>query len=130
MDHRLKGGGGEGLDPPSLIYAWIKEIIIVITLSNNHIHIIHGLLLNDCRNKSSSKDMNVFAVSANMAYGEVNLKGAAGGGGDDAVYENPDKFIRTGSGGSTVTYEPVATHSDKPETLESASNEDTAGTNN
>ena len=34
---------------------------------------MHGLLLNDCRNKSSSKDMNVFAVSANMAYGEVNL---------------------------------------------------------
>lgn len=73
--------------------------------------------------------MNVFAVSANMAYGDVNLKPAAGVE-DDGVYENPDKFVRTGSGGSMVTYEPMATHSDKPETLESTSNEDTAGTNN
>ena len=93
------------------------------------VYIMHGLLLNNCRNRSSSKDMNVFAVSANMAYGEVNLKPAAGVE-DDAVYENPDKFVRTGSGGSMVTYEPMATHSDKPETLESASNENTAGTNN
>ena len=75
--------------------------------------------------------MNVFAVSANMAYGEVNMKPAAGVE-DDEVYENPDKFVRTGSGGSTVTYEPMATHdhSDKPETLESTSNEVTVGTNN
>ena len=67
------------------------------------------------------KSSNDFAVSANMAYGEVTLKPVAGGM-DDGEYENPDKLLRTGAS----TYEPI--HSSKHEASEYASVEDTVGT--
>jgi hypothetical protein len=78
------------------------------------------------RKNLSSNDKNVFAVSANMAYGEVTLNSKTGLEEDSlGLYENPDKILRTAS---MVTYEP--THSGKPETLECAGMEDTVGTNN
>ena len=46
-----------------------------------------------CRKKSSSKNKNDFAVSANMAYGKVTLKPVVGGM-DGGEYENPDKLLR------------------------------------
>ena len=75
-----------------------------------------------CKKKSS----NDFAVSANIAYGEVALKPVAGGM-DGGEYENPDKLLkadlqRTGAS----TYEPI--HSGKHEVPEYASMEDTVGT--
>ena len=60
-----------------------------------------------CRKKSPSKDD--FAVSANMAYGEVNLKP----GEMEGEYENPDKILGKSSQGTksttTATYETVYT---------------------
>lgn len=77
-----------------------------------------------CRRKSSGEKKNGFAVSANMAYGEVILKPAAGGV-DGGEYENPDKILRTGAS----TFE--STHSgSKPDASEYASVEDTVGATN
>ena len=72
------------------------------------------------KNDSSGND---FAVSANMAYGEVTLKPVAGGV-DGGEYENPDKILRT----EASTYESI--HSSKPGASEYASVEDTVGTTN
>ena len=66
----------------------------------------------------------MLAVSANMAYGEVTLKSVAGAE-DDAVYENPDKMLRTGAS----AYE-LSTRSSKSEASEYASVEDTVDTVN
>ena len=74
------------------------------------------------KNKNDSSG-NDFAVSANMAYGEVTLKPVAGGV-DGGEYENPDKILRT----EASTYEPI--HSSKPEASEYASVEDTVGRTN
>jgi hypothetical protein len=86
---------------------------------------VQSEIYKNCRKKSSGKNKNDlsgndFAVSANMAYGEVTLKPVAG----DGEYENPNEILRTGAS----TYEPI--HSSKAETSEYASVEDTVGTTN
>ena len=58
-------------------------------------------LMFDVENKSSSKK-DEFAVSANLAYGEVKLetKGDVGG-----EYEDPDKIVRSaGKTGELASY--------------------------
>ena len=83
----------------------------------------NSIIYKICRKKSKD-NMNMFAVSANMAYGEVTLKSVAGVE-DDVVYENPDKMLGTGAS----AYE-LSTHSSKSEASEYASVEDTMGTTN
>ena len=70
------------------------------------------LIINFYRKKSpdSAKDINNFAVSANMAYGEVNLKPRE----VEGEYENPDTILKpSGQGTEIVTttnmYEAVDT---------------------
>ena len=46
-----------------------------------------------CRKRKSGKSMSDFAVSANMAYGQVKLKGLGDAGEE---YEDPDKLARSG----------------------------------
>ena len=73
---------------------------------------------NFCRKKSTSKNKNDFAVSANMAYGEVALKSMAGDV-DGGEYENPDKMLRAGQYTEASAYETI--HSSQPEAPEYAS---------
>jgi hypothetical protein len=54
--------------------------------------------------KKCSKNKSDFAVSANMAYGEVTFKSAAGVV-DGGEYENPNEILRTGAS----THEPRVT---------------------
>ena len=65
-------------------------------------HFISNVL---CRQRKSGK--NDFAVSANMAYGQVKLGDLGDAGGE---YEDPDKLARSGrggGGGGGGNYEPT-----------------------
>ena len=65
---------------------------ITICLQQNCLECIRYSSYVQCRKRSSSKK-DEFAVSANMAYGEIKLgtKGEVGG-----EYEDPDKIVRSG----------------------------------
>ena len=58
------------------------------------------IMLINCRRKSSAKPKIDFSVSANMAYGEVNLKRRE----TEGEYENPDTILKpSGQGTETIT---------------------------
>ena len=79
---------------------------------------------NLCRKRSAHK--NDFAVSANMAYGEVNLK--PGMISMEGEYENPDKILKPSGQWNETTavsnsyYETIETN--KQPALEDASTDD------
>ena len=78
---------------------------------------------NLCRKRSARK--NDFAVSANMAYGEVNLK--PGMISMEGEYENPDKILKPSAQWNETTaasnYETIDTSKPQPP-LEDASIDD------
>ena len=61
-----------------------------------------------CRRKSSdsAKNKNDFTVSANMAYGEVNLKPRET---DHGEYENPESILKPSTETTTNMYEAMDT---------------------
>ena len=58
----------------------------------------HGCIYRRKTSKSSKDSMNDFAVSTNMAYGEVNLKPMEA----EGEYENPDTIILKPSGQENI----------------------------
>ena len=63
--------------------------------------------VNTSRNKRSSIKKDDFAVSANMAYGEVKLESTLKG----ELYEEPDRLVRSDQGHYELTEPPVTTDS-------------------
>ena len=90
-------------------------------IHDEHFNVLHR------RNKSDKSD---FAVSANMAYGQVKLEGLEDVSGE---YEDPDKLARSGRGGgggrdnyeSTVYPAPYEFPASKPEAPVYATADDT-----
>ena len=87
---------------------------IALCLQQNCLECIRYSSYIQCRKRSSSKK-DEFAVSANMAYGEVKLgtKGEVRG-----EYEDPDKIVRSGrrENQQAVLYQSIANKQSASET--------------
>ena len=67
------------------MFVEVHKLKLVTPVANFNFFIIIYYIRRNLSN--STQDMNNFAVSANMAYGEVNLMA-------EAEYENPDAILR------------------------------------
>ena len=83
------------------------------------------IMLINCRRKSSAKPKIDFTVSANVAYGEVNLKPRE----TEGEYENPDTILKPSGQGTETTnmYEAVATSTSAAPEYAIASTEEVMG---
>ena len=80
-----------------LVYIVVVVVGFFSMLHGEHFTVLHR------QRKTGKSD---FAVSANMAYGQVKLGGLGDAGGE---YEDPDKLARSGrgGGGGGGNYEPT-----------------------